>query len=853
MPDVFTPLPATFLPALLDLLPTGVAYYLPVVDAAGAVVDFTFGYLNPAARRLLRLPGPPAATYREQWPNGAADEAFAFLRAALLADAPAQPAEYVAHGRTTTIRAHARRLEAGLLVSFSADPAQSQAQQAQQREQDLQRLLEQAPVAVSLMRGPRHVVTLMNETNATLLGSTLTHLLGKPILEALPVLQGQGFEAVLNRVLAGETVVFQEIAVVLNRRHLGRADEGYYHVTYQPWREGAGEVTGVMAIAVEVTDQVRARQQVEAQERQATSLNHQLQAAHAETLANNAALERTQAQLRQLNQELEARVRERTRQLEAQQSLLQQILKQMPAAIATLSGPEHRFSFANEQYQELAGGRATLGQTVAQVLPEVVEQGFLGLLDRAYATGEAFRGHEIAIMLARPGAPATQQYLDFTYQPLTDGQGLVHGILVFAVDVTAQVRNRRQAETLRTAMLAVAQRRAQERQDLYQVFEQAPVAIVLLREPDHRIDYFNPAFAELFPTEEWTGPIQGHTVGEVYPRVRLAGLVALLDEVFRTGESQVVLDMPLENLQPGSPRYVTFSYQAYREQDRIVGVAAFVYDVTEQVVARQQVQQLNQELAAINAEMQATNQELHHANARLTRTNTDLDTFVYSASHDLKSPITNIEGLLMALRQHLPPEALGADLVSKLLGMMDGAVARFQQTLGHLTDVSQLQQASSEQPVEAVDLPALVEAVRLDILPELSAAGATLAVDVAACPTVHFLAKNLRSILYNLLSNAIKYRAPDRPAQVWLHCAPAADGALVLRVRDNGLGLSEQQQSQLFRLFRRLHTHVPGSGVGLYMVKRMVENAGGTLTLHSQPGVGSTFTVTVPLPGPASR
>jgi signal transduction histidine kinase len=67
-------------------------------------------------------------------------------------------------------------------------------------------------------------------------------------------------------------------------------------------------------------------------------------------------------------------------------------------------------------------------------------------------------------------------------------------------------------------------------------------------------------------------------------------------------------------------------------------------------------------------------------------------------------------------------------------------------------------------------------------------------------------------------------------------------------VQDNGLGLTEAQQGQLFGIFRRLHTHVEGSGVGLHMVKRMVENAGGTITVASQPGVGSTFTVTFPTP-----
>jgi signal transduction histidine kinase len=182
--------------------------------------------------------------------------------------------------------------------------------------------------------------------------------------------------------------------------------------------------------------------------------------------------------------------------------------------------------------------------------------------------------------------------------------------------------------------------------------------------------------------------------------------------------------------------------------------------------------------------------------------------------------------------------------VAHLLTLMQESVARFQRTLGHLTDVSKLQPSHAEPP-EAVDLPAQVEAVCLDLAPALAAAGGQLLVDVAACPTLRISPKNLRSMLYNLLSNAIKYHHPDRPPQVTLRAYWAANSVL-LEVQDNGLGLTEQEQSKLFVMFRRLHTHVDGTGVGLYMVKRMAENAGGTVRVHSQPGVGSTFTVVLP-------
>ena len=234
-------------------------------------------------------------------------------------------------------------------------------------------------------------------------------------------------------------------------------------------------------------------------------------------------------------------------------------------------------------------------------------------------------------------------------------------------------------------------------------------------------------------------------------------------------------------------------------------------------------------------------QQLQQQN--LERVNADLDTFVYTASHDLKQPINNIEGLLVALREDLAQDPAAPE-IPQLLALMQGSVDRFKRTIAHLTDVARLQRAD-EQPTVAVDLAALVAAVQLDLAPELAAAAGRLTVDLAACPPLAFAEKNLHSIVYNLLSNAIKYHCPGRAPRVHLRYAATA-GHHVLEVQDNGLGLSPGQQLRLFGLFQRLHNHVEGSGIGLYMIKKIVENAGGRIEVESEAGVGSTFRVCLP-------
>lgn len=203
--------------------------------------------------------------------------------------------------------------------------------------------------------------------------------------------------------------------------------------------------------------------------------------------------------------------------------------------------------------------------------------------------------------------------------------------------------------------------------------------------------------------------------------------------------------------------------------------------------------------------------------------------FFYTASHDLRAPIANIEGLLVDLREELPAPVLQGPMVSQGLVLMQSAVGRFQQTIGHLTNIAQLQRPEA---VETANLAELIEDVQLDLSPLIEAAAATLTVTIIGCEKVPVAPKTVRSTVYNLLSNAIKYRFPDLPIQVQLrgYCLASS---VTLEVEDNGLELSSAQQSSLFQMFCRLHTHVEGSGVGLYMVKRLIENVGAPSALRA--------------------
>jgi signal transduction histidine kinase len=248
----------------------------------------------------------------------------------------------------------------------------------------------------------------------------------------------------------------------------------------------------------------------------------------------------------------------------------------------------------------------------------------------------------------------------------------------------------------------------------------------------------------------------------------------------------------------------------------------------------------NEELRAANEEIQASNEELSHSNHQLAGINADLDNFVYTASHDLKAPILNVEGLLRALEKQLGPEMRQNKTVAQIYQMLYSSVARFKTTIRDLTEVARISKESAED-VDTFDLAVVLEEVLQDLEPQRHEARTRLAIQLD-CPAVHFSGKNLKSVLYNLLSNAIKYRSPDRESHVTVTCHTGEDYH-VLTIEDNGLGMDMRQEDKIFALFKRLHDHVEGTGIGLYIVKRMIENAGGKIEVESQVGVGSTFRV----------
>lgn len=135
--------------------------------------------------------------------------------------------------------------------------------------------------------------------------------------------------------------------------------------------------------------------------------------------------------------------------LRLERARLAELFELAPAFIATLRGPAHVFEMTNQAYLRLVGGRNVVGLPVAEALPEVVEQGFVAILDRVRNTGEPFIGTEVPVVLRNSAGVDEAHFVNFIYQPLTGRGGQIDGIFVHGVDVTDQVRARTQVEELK--------------------------------------------------------------------------------------------------------------------------------------------------------------------------------------------------------------------------------------------------------------------------------------------------------------------------------------------------------------------------------------------------------------------
>jgi signal transduction histidine kinase len=219
------------------------------------------------------------------------------------------------------------------------------------------------------------------------------------------------------------------------------------------------------------------------------------------------------------------------------------------------------------------------------------------------------------------------------------------------------------------------------------------------------------------------------------------------------------------------------------------------------------------------------------------------DDFINMASHELRTPLTAVKIQTQLVRKRLAKHSQHE--AATALCRVEGPVKQLERLIAELLDVSRIQAGRLEYIRERVDLDELLREVT-DTMQHMSPSHAIL-VRGSVQTSLIGDRDRLRQVFTNLLSNAIKYSPDAKTVEVELS---ATAEAVTIRVTDHGLGIPREQRDKIFERFYRAsdlsQRAIPGLGMGLYIVAEIVKRHGGTITVDSEVGKGSTFTVTLP-------
>lgn len=231
------------------------------------------------------------------------------------------------------------------------------------------------------------------------------------------------------------------------------------------------------------------------------------------------------------------------------------------------------------------------------------------------------------------------------------------------------------------------------------------------------------------------------------------------------------------------------------------------------------------------------NKMLAAKNEELKKTNAELDRFVYSVSHDLRSPLLSIHGIIDILKQK---ESL-SDSGNQLLQMIISSIDRLDDSIVEILDYSRNARFDVEHT--ELDLESILQQITSDLQ---HLAPVSFNINFETSSVVKSDKFRLITILKNTISNAVKYRKPNQSECFVNISVKQLNNVIEIMVADNGIGISERSLPKIFDMFYRATSSVAGTGLGLYICKEMITKLGGNITLESQLGIGTTVRICIP-------
>ncbi len=612
-----------------------------------------------------------------------------------------------------------------------------------ERSQDsLTNLIKQAPVAIGYLKDKDMIIEAANRRMLKIWGKDES-IIGLPLQRALPELEGQPFLKILDNVFTtGQSFNGTDYRAVLE--HEGVLKEMFFDFVYQRITINNEDAHGIIVVANDVTERIVIRKQTEQSENR-----------------------------------------------------LRQIVMKSPYIMLVLKGADMVIEIANQAlYSYWNKTDDILGKPLLEVLPELKNQAFPGLLKKVFGTGVPY-GEKEVLNYFETAEGVIEKYVSYVYEPIIDEDGQVSGILVAAEDMTQEVRDRtvikNAEETLRLSREAA--RLGTFDMDLI-----------------NNTMFWDARCRELFGIQ--------HSLPVSYEKDFLPGLhpedasriANIIEDVLNKERSGGVYDVEYRTVgaQDNITRWVRAKGQAFFDAaDRPIRFIGSVLEITDKKI-----------------------EDMRR------------DDFFAMASHELKTPLTAIKAYTQLLLVKAKRDTDGFN--TETLLKMDKSVNNMTKLIQGFLNNARILEGKLDIRIEPVNITALIQEIGEDA--RFLSSGHQLVIMpgeelwLAADP------EKISLVLENLISNAIKY-SPEG-GKIIIGCA-LEDELAEIYVQDEGIGISESDQRRLFERFYRVEDeklkNVAGFGIGLYLVAEILRFHNSQIKVKSAPAKGSRFSFRLPI------
>ncbi len=328
----------------------------------------------------------------------------------------------------------------------------------------------------------------------------------------------------------------------------------------------------------------------------------------------------------------------------------------------------------------------------------------------------------------------------------------------------------------------------------------------------------------------------GRSISDISTNIKGLDLIADIRDVLLTSQSRE------KELTMDDNKFFLMRIVPYQRQDKSMdGVVINFIDITA-------LKQASLEVESAYQELKATSEKLEETNAKLEQSNLDLLQFASVASHDLKEPLRKIQAFGNLLKEKAESKLNGVE--QNYLEKMINCANRMQSLIDDLLTLSRL--SNNETPHLDVDLGNVVKQILEDL--EISIGDKKATIEVQELPVVKGISGQMHQLFQNLISNAIKFNEGQPVISIWhepmneqlqkefeLH---EMNGYHAIHIQDNGIGFDQRYSEKIFKVFQRLEkTNYTGTGIGLAIVKKIIDNHDGHVRAFSKPGKGARFTI----------